>query len=147
MLIGTHAIIFSKDAEADRRFLRGVLGLSGVDAGEGWLIFGLPPAEVAVHPGEENDEHELYLMCDDAEAFVAEMGRRGVICPPAQNRGWGVVTSVPLPGGGKLGIYEPRHARPKSTTARDEAERRGLRRAADFRTRAVVDFGRAWRGS
>ena len=135
MLIGTHAIIFSKDAEADRRFLRGVLGLSGVDAGEGWLIFGLPPAEVAVHPGEENDEHELYLMCDDAEAFVAEMGRRGVICPPAQNRGWGVVTSVPLPGGGKLGIYEPRHARPNSTTARvrKSAARRKPRRSASSR--------------
>ncbi|HMF07855.1 MAG TPA: extradiol dioxygenase [Thermoanaerobaculia bacterium] len=126
MLIGAHAIISSADAQADRRFLRDVLGLSGVDAGEGWLIFGLPPAEVAVHPGEKNDEHELYLMCDDAEAFVAEMARRGVICSPAQNRGWGVVTSVPLPGGGSLGIYEPRHARPgsKGGRARKSAARR-----------------------
>jgi hypothetical protein len=135
MLIGAHAIITSTDAQADRRFLRDVLGLSGVDAGEGWLIFGLPPAEVAVHPGEENDEHELYLMCDDAGAFVAEMARRGVTCAPPQNRGWGVVTSVPLPGGGSLGIYEPRHARPQpmSGRARKSAVRRNPRRSSSNR--------------
>src|SRR5262249_34517433 len=80
---------------------------------EGWLIFGLPPAEVAVHPGDKNDVCEFYLMCDDAEALVAEMAARNVACDPVQNRGWGLLTSVTLPGGGKLGIYQPRHARPK----------------------------------
>ena len=132
MFIGAHAIISSADAESDRRFLRDVLGLSGVDAGEGWLIFGLPPTEVAVHPGEKNDEHELYLMCDDAETFVAEMARRSVSCPAPQNRGWGVVTHVPLPGGGKLGVYEPRHARPKSMSgyARKSGARRKSRRGS-----------------
>jgi catechol 2,3-dioxygenase-like lactoylglutathione lyase family enzyme len=118
MLSGAHVILSSTDAKADREFLRDVLGLSGVDAGEGWLIFGLPPAEVAVHPAGENDAHELYLMCDDIEAFIAEMARRGVACPDGQNRGWGVVTTLPLPGGGRLGVYEPRHARPEPMAAR-----------------------------
>ncbi len=128
MLSGAHIILFSTNAEADRRFLQEVLGLSGVDAGQGWLIYGLPPAEVAVHPGQENDAHELYLMCDDAQAFIGEMARRGVSCPAAQNRGWGVVTSVPLPGGGKLGVYEPRHPRPEPMPAGPSPRR--VRRSA-----------------
>lgn len=128
MLSGAHVILSSTNAPADRQFLQEVLGLSGVDAGQGWLIFGLPPAEIAVHPAEENDAHELYLMCDDAQAFIGEMARRGIPCPAAQNRGWGVVTSVPLPGGGKLGVYEPRHPRPEPTSAR--ATPRGRRSAS-----------------
>jgi hypothetical protein len=111
-ITGAHAIIYSKDAEADRAFLRDVLKFPHVDVGHGWLIFGLPPAEVAVHPGEENDRHEFYLMCDGVEAFVAEMQGRGVECTPVQNMGWGTLTQVTLPGGGKLGVYQPRHARP-----------------------------------
>ena len=113
MLNGAHAILYSRDADKDRAFLRDILGLSGVDVGHGWLIFGLPPAEVAVHPGEANDEHELYLMCDDVEGFVAEMGRNGVSCSPIQAMGWGMLTQVRLPGGGRLGVYQPRHARPE----------------------------------
>ena len=85
-----------------------------MDVGEGWLIFGLPPAEVAVHPGEENDVHELYLMCDDVAGFVASMSRQGVGCGPVLNRGWGLLTQVRLPGGGHLGVYQPRHGRPRS---------------------------------
>ena len=112
MLTGAHSIIYSADAEADRAFLRDVLGLKGVDAGGGWMIFGLPPAEVAVHPGERDDGHELYLMCDDVAAFVAEMKAKGVACGPVQDLRWGRLTEVTLPGGGKLGVYEPRHARP-----------------------------------
>ena len=112
MITGAHSIIYSTDAEADRAFLRDVLGLKGVDAGGGWTIFGLPPAEVAVHPGEKDDGHELYLMCDDVAAFVAEMKAKGVACGPVQDLRWGRLTEVTLPGGGKLGVYEPRHARP-----------------------------------
>lgn len=114
MIIGAHSILYSARPEADRAFLRDVLGLPSVDVGDEWLIFGLPPAEVAVHPSEENDHHEFYLMCDDAEAFVADMEKRNVPCAPAQNLGWGILTHVTLPGGGKLGVYQPLHARPKA---------------------------------
>ena len=118
MLNGAHAIIYSKRADEDRAFLRDVIGLSGVDAGHGWLIYGLPPAEIAVHPGEKNDVHEIYLMCDDVEAFVGEMQSRGVACSPVQALGWGMLTQVQLPGGGRLGVYQPRHARPKPMRVR-----------------------------
>lgn len=114
MINGAHSIIYSKKPEADRAFLRDVLKLPHVDVGNGWLIFGLPPAEVAVHPSEENDVHEFYLMCEDIKAFIAEMGRRGVACSPAHDQGWGILTQVTLPGGGKVGVYQPRHARPVS---------------------------------
>src|SRR5215470_3001074 len=117
MIIGAHSIVYSASPDADRSFLRDVLGLPGVDVGGGWLIFGLPPAEVAVHPAEENDVHEFYLMCDDVGAFVAEMEEKGVTCEPVQNQGWGMLTQVRLPGGGKLGVYQPRHARPRSAAA------------------------------
>jgi catechol 2,3-dioxygenase-like lactoylglutathione lyase family enzyme len=113
MIIGAHSILYSKDPEADRAFFRDVLGFPHVDVHNGWLIFGLPPSEVAVHPGEENDVHEFYLMCDDVEAFIAEMKSRGVMCGEIHNQGWGMLTQVVLPGGGKLGVYQPRHARPE----------------------------------
>ena len=112
MIIGAHSIVYSKSPEKDRAFFRDILGFPGVDVGGGWLIFGLPPGEVAVHPSDENDEHELYLMCDDVEAFIADMAKRNVACGPVQNMGWGMLTQVVLPGGGKLGVYQPRHARP-----------------------------------
>jgi hypothetical protein len=114
MITGAHSIIYSKDPEADRAFLRDVLKFPSVDVGGGWLIFGLPPAEVAVHPGRKNDIHEFYLMCDDVKAFIADMKKRKVACTPVQNMGWGALTQVTLPGGGKLGVYQPRHARPKA---------------------------------
>jgi hypothetical protein len=114
MIIGAHSILYSASPDADRAFLRDVLKLPAVDVGEGWLIFGLPPAEVAVHPSEANDVHEFYLMCDDVEAFVADMTKRGIGCAPAQNLGWGILTQVTLPGGGKLGVYQPMHPRPKA---------------------------------
>lgn len=112
MINGAHSIIYSKLPEADRAFLRDVLGLSHVDVGHGWLIFGLPPSEVAIHPSEENDVHELYLMCEDIEAFIAAMKARDITCSPVENPAWGLMTQITLPGGGKLGIYQPRHARP-----------------------------------
>jgi catechol 2,3-dioxygenase-like lactoylglutathione lyase family enzyme len=129
MIIGAHSIIYSKNPEADRAFLRGVLGLPNVDVGDGWLIFGLPPAEVAVHPSGTNNVHEFYLMCADIGAFVAAMKRRRITCSRVEDQGWGVLTHVALPGGGRLGVYEPRHARPKSLVARKATSRHGATRA------------------
>jgi hypothetical protein len=115
MIVGAHSIIYSTNADADRAFFRDVLRFPSVDAGGGWLIFGLPPAEVAVHPAEDGEEmHELYLMCDDLDAFVAEMTSRNVVCGPVHNQPWGSLTHVVLPSGAKLGVYQPRHARPEA---------------------------------
>ena len=133
MIIGAHSIIYSKAPQADRVFLQTVLELPSVDAGEGWLIFGLPPAEVAVHPSDENDVHELYLMCDDVEAFVEAMSKRTIRCSPVQNQGWGLLTHVMLPGGGKIGVYQPRHARPKPMKARG-AKRKATKRPSNRTT-------------
>ncbi len=116
-IVGSHSIIYSKDPEADRVFLKEVLKFPNVDVGDGWLIFGLPPSEVAVHPSEKNDVHEFYLMCDDVEALVAELEGQRIACDPIHNLGWGLITQVLLPGGGKLGIYQPRHARPPAMGA------------------------------
>jgi hypothetical protein len=112
MITGAHVIIFSTDADADRAFLKNVLRLNHVDAGDGWLIFSLPPAEVAVHPFEKNSVHELYLTCDSIAAFTAQMDEHGVVHGPVADQGWGLLTEVSLPGGGKLGVYEPRHRQP-----------------------------------
>jgi len=117
MITGAHSIIYSKNPEADRRFLKDVLGLPHVDVGDGWLIFGLPPSEVAVHPSEKNDVHEFYLICADVDAFAARVTARGLGCSPVREMGWGRLVQVSLPGGGKLGVYEPRHARPRSVAA------------------------------
>lgn len=114
MIIGAHSIIYSKRPEADRAFLRDALGLPHIDVGDGWLIFGLPPAEVGLHPSRKNDVHEFYLMCDDIKDFVSEMKKRNTVCEPVRNQGWGLLTHVMLPGGGRLGVYEPRHARPEA---------------------------------
>ncbi|MGZ8831822.1 MAG: VOC family protein [Thermoanaerobaculia bacterium] len=113
MITGAHSIIYSRHPDKDRAFLRDVLALTSVDAGQGWLIFGLPPSEVAVHPGEANNVHELYLISDDIAAFVAEMTKHDIKCGPVKDQGWGLLTQLMLPGGGKLGVYQPRHPRPK----------------------------------
>jgi hypothetical protein len=118
MITGAHSVIYSTDAEADREFLRDVLKLTNVDVGHGWLIFGLPPAEVAVHPSEKNDVHKFYLMCDDLNAFIAELTNHRVTCDPVQDQRYGLFTQLTLPGGGKLGAYQPRHARPKPMRAK-----------------------------
>ena len=132
MIIGAHSVIYSKSPELDRAFLRDVLELPHVDVGGGWLIFGLPPAEVALHPSSKNDVHEFYLMCDDVEALITEMKKRRVSCGPVEKRVWGLLTHVTLPGGGKLGIYQPRHARPKAMAAQDRRQK-PARRAAKKR--------------
>jgi hypothetical protein len=112
MITGMHAIIYSRDAEADRGFFRDVLGFPSLDAGDGWLIFALPPSEVACHPDENNGRHELYLMCDDVRAEVSRLGKRNIQCGPVSDEGWGLLTMLRLPGGGELGLYEPRHPIP-----------------------------------
>ena len=110
MIIGAHVIVYSKDPEADREFFRDALGFPSVDAGHGWLIFALPPGEAAFHPADENGAHELYLMCDDLAGEMKSLQARGVPCSPVHNERWGAITQVTLPGGGKLGLYQPRHA-------------------------------------
>lgn len=112
MINAIHAIVYARDADRTRAFFRDTLGLSFVDAGQGWLIFGLPPAELGVHPAEEEDDgtHRLYLMCDDVEQTVAELTSKGVrFTQPIADVGWGRLTVLALPGGGELGLYEPRH--------------------------------------
>jgi len=109
MVFGAHIIVYSKNAEADRAFLRDVLGFHSVDAGHGWLIFALPPAEVACHPAEENGRHELYLMCDDLAAEMANLKSKGIECSEIHEERWGSLTHLRLPGGGLLGLYQPKH--------------------------------------
>jgi hypothetical protein len=121
MITGAHAIIYSKKPEADRAFLRDVLGLPHVDIGDGWLIFGLPPAELAVHPSAQNNVHEIYLTCKDINVFLAAMKKKDVACSSVQTLSWGKRTQVRLPGGGTLGVYQPLHARPKATQPRKRA--------------------------
>jgi hypothetical protein len=108
VISGSHVIVYSRDADADRALFRDVLRLRSVDAGGGWLIFALPPAEVAFHPGK-NDEHELYLMCDDLRATMKALKARGVRCDEPTTQQWGILTAIHLPGGGRLGLYQPKH--------------------------------------
>jgi hypothetical protein len=114
MINGAHAIVYSKNPEADRAFFRDVLRLPNVDVGGGWLIFGLPPAEVAVHPSESNNVHELFLMCDNIRSFVDRLTLMGIECSAVEEQRWGLLTRLKLPGGGQIGVYQPRHARPES---------------------------------
>jgi len=119
MINGVHLLLYSRDPEADRAFFRDVLDFRSVDAGQGWLIFELPPAEGAVHPGdgkfvEHHADHELsgcvmYLMCDDLRATMDSLKSKGVQMTEIVQAGWGTTTTVRLPGGGGLGLYEPRH--------------------------------------
>jgi len=115
LISGAHVILYSKDADADRRFFREVLGFSSVDAGHGWFIFALPPAEVAFHPDSANDKHELYFMCDDLAATMKNLQSKRVLCGPVHEERWGSVTTISLPGGGKIGLYQPKH--PKALKA------------------------------
>jgi catechol 2,3-dioxygenase-like lactoylglutathione lyase family enzyme len=109
VITGLHAVIYSRNAEADRAFFRDVLGLSFVDAGRGWLIFAMPPAEAAFHPADDNGKHEVYLMCDNVNAEITRLNAAGYACAPVSDEGWGLLTKLRLPGGGDLGLYEPRH--------------------------------------
>jgi predicted enzyme related to lactoylglutathione lyase len=109
---GAHLIIYSRDADADRTFFKNVLKFDHVDDGGGWLIFKVPPAELGIHPSDENDLHEVFFMCDDLDAEMAKLKKAGVACTPTTTQPWGTLTQMTLPGGGKLGLYQPRHKRP-----------------------------------
>lgn len=119
MTTGAHFLLYSTDPDADRRFMDEVLGLRSVDAGDGWLIFALPPSEIAVHPASENfvQRHSghvlagsvLYLMCDDLHSTIAELERNGASTSEVQTAGWGIMTTIPLPSGCEIGLYQPRH--------------------------------------
>jgi hypothetical protein len=109
MIFGAHIVVHSKDATADRAFLKDSLGLTSIDAGHGWLIFALPPAEVAVHPSEERSRQELYFLCNDLKAEIAELQEKGVRCTEVQEARWGSITRIPLPGGSEIGLYQPKH--------------------------------------
>jgi catechol 2,3-dioxygenase-like lactoylglutathione lyase family enzyme len=109
MISGAHVILYSSDAEADRAFFRDILGFRSVDAGHGWLIFALPPAEAAFHPAESNGPHELYLMCDNIEAEMQSLRDRGIVCSKVEKERWGSITRMKLPGGGNVGLYQPKH--------------------------------------
>lgn len=109
MITGAHVVVYSKDPEADRAFFRDVLKFPAVDAGLGWLIFAMPPAEAAFHPSEKNDLHELYFICDDLKATMESLVGQKVKCGPVQEVSWGSLTTIFLPGGGKIGLYQPKH--------------------------------------
>jgi predicted enzyme related to lactoylglutathione lyase len=113
VITGIHAIVFSPAAEKVRAFFADVLGLSSVDAGGGWLIFALPPAELAVHPADGDGRHELYLMCDDIHATLAELQDKGVgVARAVTDQGWGLLAAIRLPDGEEFPLYQPRHPSP-----------------------------------
>jgi hypothetical protein len=144
MIIGAHVMLHSRDEAADREFLSDVLKLGSVDAGDGFMIFGIPPVEIAIHGSDRNDHHQLYLMCEDIEDFVAEMAERAIAFTPPSFQGWGTMTEVTLPGGGKLGVYEPHHKRPKhpvvkrakKITAKKAAKKKTVKGVAKAKAKA-----------
>jgi hypothetical protein len=136
MIIGAHVIIQSRNPAADLDFVRR-LGLPSVAMGDGFMIHGLPPSEVAIHNSTNNDVHEFYLMCDDVADTVAEFEAAGLSCSPVEQRGWGAMTMVTLPGGGKLGVYEPFHPRPKPHMAARKTKKTAKSKKAAKPKRAV----------
>ena len=113
MIVGAHVVVASTDAEADHKFFRDVLNLTSVDAGGGYIIFGLPASEVSIHQTEGKvPQHELYFLCDDIEAFTSKMAGLDIACGAAQDQGWGIVVEVTLPSGSPFHVYQPKHARP-----------------------------------
>jgi catechol 2,3-dioxygenase-like lactoylglutathione lyase family enzyme len=109
MISGAHLVLYTKDTEADRAFFRDALGLKSVDAGHGWLIFALPPSEAAFHPSEKNGPHELYFLCDNLKSEMAALAKKGVACSAVHEERWGSITRMQLPGGGEIGLYQPKH--------------------------------------
>jgi hypothetical protein len=146
MIIGAHVMLHSRDEAADRAFLSEVLNFGSVDAGDGFMIFGIPPAEMAVHGSDRNDLHQLYLMCEDMEDFVAEMTERAIAFTPPSFQGWGTMTEITLPGGGKLGVYQPHHKRPKQPAvkrARKKAAQKAAKKSAARKPAAKKSAKRA----
>lgn len=124
MIIGAHIMLESTNDNADRKFLTEVLKLDSINAGGGYMIFGIPPAEVSIHGSERNDVHKLYFMCDDIAAFTGDMTRHGIAFSTPERQGWGTVTEITLPGGGRLGVYQPRHERPKPAGVKAAAKKK-----------------------
>ena len=113
MITGVHAVVFSREAEQVRAFFQDVIGLPAADAGGGWPIYALPPAELAVHPAEGDSRHELYLMCDDIQATLAELRDKGVeVARDVTEQRWGLLAAIRLPDGSELSLYQPRHPLP-----------------------------------
>ncbi|HEY2445617.1 MAG TPA: hypothetical protein VGI20_07770 [Rhizomicrobium sp.] len=129
MIIGAHIMLQSTNEAADRKFFSDVLKLDSIDAGGGFMIFGVPPAEVALHASDENDVHKLYFMCENIARFTAAMTRHGIPFTTPQRQSWGTVTEITLPGGGALGVYQPHHKRPKHVIP-EAAEKRAVRKPA-----------------
>ena len=135
MIIGAHTVIHTSNPSADRAFLSDALKLRGVDAGGGFMIFGLPTAEVSLHEAGDQGAHELFLLCDDVQSFIRQMRKRNVACGDIKDQGWGLLTQIILPSGGKLSVYQPRHARPSGAIAKaGKRERRAKPRPAKGRT-------------
>ena len=143
MIIGAHSIIYSKNAEADRDFFRDVLKFVNVDVGHGWLIFGLPPSEVAIHPSDENDRHELDLMCDDLQDLIRSLREREIECSRVHQESWGSLTQMSLPGGGKLGVYQPKHRHPPRTTGRSATRKKAPTGRKKARTGSIANRPKA----
>jgi catechol 2,3-dioxygenase-like lactoylglutathione lyase family enzyme len=112
LIDGAHIVIYTKDPEADRAFFRDVLKFSSVDAGHGWLIFAMPPLEAAFHESEKNDQHELYLLCDDITTTLKDLESKHVSVSDVTEQRWGKLATFTLPGGGKIGVYQPKHPSP-----------------------------------
>jgi hypothetical protein len=136
MIIGAHIMLQSTNDKADMAFLTDVLKLKSINAGGGYLIFGIPPAEVSIHGSDTNDKHQLYFMCDDIAGFTADMTRHHVAFSTPVRQGWGTVTEITLPGGGKLGVYQPRHARPEPAGAKPAAAKKAARPGKKVATKA-----------
>lgn len=140
MINGVHALLYAKDPDQTRAFLRDVLKLHHVDAGGGWLIFALPPAELGVHPEEGEVHHQLYFLCDDAARTVAELAAKGAHCSEIRDQGWGLVTSVEIPGAGRIGIYQPKHptaVRLAKSVRRKPRSRKGSTKSLSLKKRAT----------
>jgi hypothetical protein len=138
MIIGAHTIVYSTNPDADRAFLRDVLELGNIDLGGGWLIFGLPPSELAVHPSRESGAIEFYLMCEDVQAFIAKMDAHGIACERVHEERWGLLTQIRLPGGGPLRVYQPLHARPPVAVEHVSAKKPVAKKPAKKRARKVA---------
>ena len=146
MITGMHAIIYSREAESLRRFIDEIFDLDSVDAGGGWPIFAAPPTELAVHETDNEPDHELFLICDDVAAAVEKLQRIGIETSPIEDRGWGLLTTLELPGGESIGLYEPRHPSPhrrKKTAARKRARKAAEKRSAPARKKRTAPARKA----
>ena len=130
MIIGAHIMLHSTNDKADMAFLTDVLKLQSINAGGGYMIYGIPPAEMSIHGSDRNDVHKLYLMCEDIAAFTGDMTRHHIAFSTPIRQSWGTATEITLPGGGRLGVYQPRHERPELAAAKPPKRRKTERRAA-----------------